>query len=274
MTVVVGWIACDNHSASAIYGSAYIVSDSRYVINRGTYDNGRKLFALKKSPDIMAYCGDVLFPITTISQINELADSGLLFPSNASSDIRSCKIFEQIKFQFSKYPSHSYLFCDTSIYHIARNEDKMFSVYKYSFKRDVGWVREILPIKKGFSHMLFCDGSGKEDIEEKFSAYNSPKALNTRTSRNIYQCFTQLLLDCSNPTFGGAPQLVGLYRGKNNGMHFGVIHKEQRHYLGSPLQELRDYNFVEWYNDNFERCDGNTMKIKPGAMRQPNPNLL
>lgn len=272
MTAIAAWVACDNHSYPAIYSSAYIISDSRFTIGRYKYDNGRKLFSLKNFPDVMAYCGDVLFPVTTLSQIVELADNGLLFPNNSQSELRSRRIFEQIQIQFSTYPS--LCFSNTSIYHIARNEDKTFSAYKYWYSEEREWKYDIIPIQKEYSHLLFCDGSGKDEFSDRLSQYESPRALNVRTSRNIYQCFAQLLLNSRNPTFGGSPQLVGLYRGKGNGINYGIIHNGKRYYLGSPLQELENFNFVRWYNDNFEICDGNTMLRKQNAMRQPNPNIF
>jgi hypothetical protein len=62
MTIILGWLAVDSHSPS----SAYIASDSRFTWGHvANYSYGRKLFAFKDYPDILGYCGDVLFPTAT-----------------------------------------------------------------------------------------------------------------------------------------------------------------------------------------------------------------
>jgi hypothetical protein len=76
MTLLVSWLGVDTHGIA----SAYIASDSRVSWGRETnFDHGRKVFAFRSSPDILGYCGDVLFPTMVLSQITEIADNGLLF---------------------------------------------------------------------------------------------------------------------------------------------------------------------------------------------------
>ena len=267
MTVIAGWLAVDQRSAS----SAYLISDSRFSWRTSrtnvAYDNGRKLFAFRNSPDIVAYCGDVLFPITTLSQILELADHGLLFPTKAPSEQRSRIILQQIENQFENYPNEYSQ--PINIYHISRDIDNSFKAFQFVLLCGYDPIFRQISIDKKHSHLIFCDGTGKDEFSDLFNCYE--RGLNQRTSRNIYQCFCRLLLNSVNPTFGGAPQLVGLYRSKGNGINFGIIHEDTRYYLGSPLQFLEDYNFTMWYNDNFEICDGNTMLRFANAMRQPNP---
>ena len=63
MTLIVGWLACDQRGPC----SAYIASDSRISNNKSFYDNSQKTFALKNTPDILGYCGEMLF--TQLSQL-------------------------------------------------------------------------------------------------------------------------------------------------------------------------------------------------------------
>ena len=45
MTLIVGWLACDQRGPC----SAYIASDSRISDNRNCYDNSQKVFAFKNT---------------------------------------------------------------------------------------------------------------------------------------------------------------------------------------------------------------------------------
>jgi hypothetical protein len=66
MTLLVSWIGVDPHGTS----SAYIAADSRVSWGDvANFDHGRKVFAFRHSPDILGYCGDVLFPTMVLSQI-------------------------------------------------------------------------------------------------------------------------------------------------------------------------------------------------------------
>lgn len=273
MTLIIGWLAVDERSPC----SAYIASDSRFSWGKnGAYDFGRKVFAFKSSPDIIGYCGDVLFPLVTLTQLVDICDANLLFENEMSSDQRSKIIFEQIKTQFTCYPyKQSYIInSPISIFHISRDINNSFYAYEFLWTQDDEWEYKKLKMKNSNSNIIFCEGSGKvEYMETYYSKYLNGN--NEGTSRNLFQCFCDTLFNCSDYACGGSPQLVGLYRGKKfNGMNFGIIKDKRRYYLGSPIENLNDYNFVRWYNKNFEICNANTMQLEKGAMRQPNPNLM
>lgn len=267
MTILIGWLGVDSHSPC----SAYLMSDSRFTWG-GTppgYNYGQKLFALNNSPDIFGYCGDVLFASQTISQIVALDNSHLLFPQNSDCAAKSKIVFEQIERQFASYPDRR----TSSIYHISRDFDATFHVYKYSCKGlSAKWELQEVMFSKTTSSLIFVDGSGASEFQNLYRKYQNGDIAGT--SRNIYQCFCNSLMHSKIPTCGGSPQLVGLYRGKKfNGLPFGIIYQKKRHFLGSPSPKMPDYNVVRWYNENFEICDGNSMERFPDAMRQPNPNL-
>jgi hypothetical protein len=268
MTVLIGWIGVDSRGPC----SAYLMSDSRISWNdqRGAYDYGRKLFAFKSSPDILGYCGDVTFPSLVLSQLCELADSGLLCLDSESSSQRSQKILKQIAAQYKAYPAHARSYC--SIYHISRDLDSSFCAYKY-FHDEVSneWCTEYLATPVEESARIICDGSGASEFKKLYLKYQNGDLANT--SRNLFQCFCDSLSTTKIPSCGGPPQLVGLYNGKKfNGLSFGIIYQGSRYFYGSPYLEQGDHETVQWYNENFERCDGRSMEILPNAMRQPNPN--
>lgn len=94
-----------------------------------------------------------------------------------------------------------------------------------------------------------------------------------QTSRLIFQSFCHWLSTSKSSivTCGGAPQLVGLFNNKT-GKDFGVIFEKSRFFSGQELFYRRglNLNFVSWVNENFEICDGYSMKRKSGAQEQPN----
>ena len=269
MTVLIGWIGVDSRSPC----SAYIMSDSRlsWGTHPSAYNFGRKLFALKNSPDILGYCGDVVFSSQVLSQIVELDEYGLLFQAGMNSAERSESILKQINTQFAGYPPYARNI--SSIYHISRDIGQSFCAYKYSYDpKHNNWIVSCLPIETSQSSLVFCDGSGSSEFSELYRKYNAGDIAGT--SRNIYQCFCDALTHTKILSCGGAPQLVGLYRGeKFNGISFGIIHDDKCYFLGSPISERCFPDSVRWYNDNFEICDGITKERLPNAMRQPNPNI-
>ncbi|MBE6767884.1 MAG: hypothetical protein E7549_03125 [Ruminococcaceae bacterium] len=269
MTILIGWLGVDSHSPC----SAYLMSDSRFTWDgqHNSYDYGQKLFAFKSCPDILGYCGEVLFASQTLSQLVNAGDAGTLFPASADSSERSRIIFNQIKTQFANFPTFAR--GPSSIFHFSKDNANTFHVYCYKYSPSYGtWSSEELAVDTTKSSLIFAEGSGAHEFKRLYSKYQTGDIANT--SRNIFQCFCQSLM-CSNiPSCGGSPQLVGLYRGpKFNGIPFGIVYNHTRYLLGSPSPELPDYNSVRWYNENFEICDGNSMERLPSAMRQPNPNI-
>ena len=270
MTVLIGWIGVD----SRVPCSAYLMSDSRISWNDqcGTYDYGRKLFAFKNSADILGYCGDVTFPNSVLSQLCEWESNGLLCIGSETSSQRSQKILYQIAKQYEAYPLQQRRPC--SIYHISRDLDASFCAYKYWYDSTCDeWRIDYLSTPEKNSKIVICDGSGASEFMSLYQKYQDGDLANT--SRNLFQCFCDSLSNTKIGSCGGPPQLVGLYNGeKFNGLPFGVIYQGERYFYGSPFDDQGDHKSVRWYNENFEICDGGTMKILSGAMRQPNPNRI
>lgn len=269
MTILIGWLGVDSRSPC----SAYLMSDSRFTWDKqpDSYNYGQKLFAFRSYPDILGYCGDVLFASQTLSQLVNSGDAGVLFPASADSPERSQIIFSQIKTQFANLPTFARN--TSSIFHFSKDNANAFHVYCYNYSPSCGaWSANELTVDTTKSSLVFAEGSGAEEFKSLYSKYQSGDVANT--SRNIFQCFCQSLMHNQIPSCGGSPQLVGLYRGaKFNGIPFGIVYNHTRYLLGAPSPDLPDYNSIRWYNENFEICDGNNMERLPSAMRQPNPNI-
>ncbi|KOP65501.1 hypothetical protein AMS62_09745 [Bacillus sp. FJAT-18019] len=266
MTLLISWLGVDSRGPA----SAYIASDSRISWGKyGAFDYGKKVFAFNNYPDIIGYCGDVLFPSIILSQIIEMGDSGLLFSPEYTSKQRFEIIKDRILQSFFKYPHHlTGIVNDIQIIYISRDlSNKDFFCHTIEWRRDGGWnFRKInLPNE---SDILFCLGSGAREFKENYKRYQ--EGPNTSTSRNVFHCFCDTLSNIKDTYCGGAPQLVGVYRKPGSGgIRYGIIKDKKRYFYGAEVYSATNYDSIEWRNDLFERCDGFSMRRKDGAMEQP-----
>ena len=268
MTLLVAWVGIDSHGPTSIY----LTSDSRISWgNSVNFDLGRKLFAFSKWPDILGYCGDVLFPSIALNQVTQLADAGLLFAPSYSCRQKYQAIVNKLNDLVMAYPAIHTGLADNSldIIHASRHptDNKQFSCYKISWSASRGWHGKEVSLP-GTSDLLFVLGSGKTEFTQNYVTYqNGP---NKGTSRNVFHCFCDTLAHAVDPYVGGSPQLVGIYRKPGSfGLTFGVIYKSARYYLGAHIDNLQGFDKVDWRNENFERCHGRTMKKLAPAQPQP-----
>ena len=135
MTLIVGWLACDQRGPC----SAYIASDSRISNNIDCYDNSQKVFALKNTPDILGYCGETLFTYQILSRLTNMCDSGMILSQNMDYQERSEFFFNEIKKAHREYKIND---SDIRIYHIGRNSKKVFDASLYAWKgmRTFSWT--------------------------------------------------------------------------------------------------------------------------------------
>lgn len=268
MTLLVSWIGVDTHGTA----SAYIAADSRVSWGKiAQFDHGRKVFAFRSSPDILGYCGDVLFPTMVLSQITEMADRKLLFSDEASAKERFEAIKEKLVQQFHQYPRlvGEITTRILQVIHISRDpkDNLKFECRLIEWTREKGWAGKNISLPKA-SGVLFSLGSGAKEFNENLARYE--EGSDSGTSRSVFHCFCDTLFNIKNKQCGGAPQLVGIYRKpKSPAFAFGIIKNKQRYFLGAPVGNDVEYDAIEWRNDLFELCDGKTMNKFEQAQRQP-----
>ena len=272
MTLLVSWVGVDTHGPASVY----IAADSRVTWGAcAHYDHGRKVFACRNSADIFGYCGDVLFPSMVLAQIVETADAGLLFepdsPPSRRAEVVTAKLIEQ----FSAYPHDVDGIVSGStiqVIHAARSEKKpSFECSLLTWTKANSWNKNIVNLPK-HSDVLFSRGSGATNFQQRYKKYQ--KGPNADTSRNVFHCFCDSLMNSGVPSVGGAPQLAGLIRKSESvGRHFGIITGGHRYLLGTRVNELSNFDRIEWRNEKFEVCDGKTLERKPNSQPQPNPYM-
>ena len=268
MTLLVSWIGRDSHGTT----SAYIAADSRITWSDSSesFDFARKVFAFRNSPGIIGYCGDVLFPSMILGQIVEMADNGLLFRKEDAVSIKFGKIVKKIKAARKKYPSLRGIISPFKILYIGRDFSdvhtfKAYTITESETDNNFQVKEHDIPPR---SDILLIGGSGKESFIENIKKYKREE--NGYTSRVVFHCFCRTLFLSGLETIGGAPQLVGLNRKKNdNGLTFGIVRNNQRFFLGSTVVKSETNTNIKWFNQLFERCDGITAKRLAGAQHQP-----
>jgi hypothetical protein len=267
MTLVVAWVGFDNHGVT----SAYISADSRITWAKGDrFDHGRKVFGLERSPDLFGYCGDVQFPSLVLGQISEMADAGLLFSNDAPPETKTEAVLRKLEDQFAKYPA------DVGrdriqVLHVSRglHRPPSFRAFLHEWHRGNGWSSRglAMPSKSGLLSVL---GSGAPEFKRRLAAYDAGP--NAGTSRAVFHCFCQTVASGADPHTGGAPQLVGLYRGlEPKAVKYGIISNGERFIFGASIDDAIKPASVEWRNELFEICDGMTMLRMTGAQPQPDP---
>lgn len=267
MTLVVAWIAVDTHGPSSIY----LASDSR--VSWGTYDHfdhGRKVFGCTKSPDIFAYCGDVLFPSIVLNQIVDIADSGVLFSPSDSCEVRFQAIFKKLVELFNLYPHFKPTIMDDSfeVIHAARDAKGEFFIRSMKWTRaNKRWCCTQIGLGKD-SDKLHVTGTGKDEFLLQYDFQWG--AANAKTSRALFHAFIDTLSNIKDPYCGGPPQLVGLYRGIGNARFYGITYSDARYLHGVKIGPQGNFTNFEWRNEFFERCDGITMSRNEKAQKQPN----
>jgi hypothetical protein len=129
------------------------------------------------------------------------------------------------------------------------------------------FVSRVISARVAFSK---GDSSGAGEFMQNYQKYEGGP--NKGTSRNVYHCFSDTLSHIHDRHVGASPQIVGIDRRPNSpAITFGILHNGSRYFLGAKIDDLQNFDKVLWLNENFERCDGITMKKLPLAQSQPDP---
>jgi hypothetical protein len=265
------WVGADQRGPASIR----IAADSRIswssaegkVVRK--WDYGRKIFASHKHPDVVGYCGDVLFPTQTLSQVFELIDAGLFFCGTPDPEAKLSLIVESLKRASANYPSAETR--DFSIVYATRvgeGLDGNFRIAVSSFsggclKSSSWWV--IIP---NTSSLLVILGSGAEKYlvhQKKWEASDIGG-----TSRAMFSSFSEFLRSQSDEKTGGPAQLAGLFR-KCAAKSFGIVWDQKLYLLGMEVINSSESPEFACYNDLFEVCDVKTLKRHENAQRHAKP---
>lgn len=265
MTTLISWIGVDSRQASSIY----LASDSRITWDKATpWDVGKKLYASKSMPEAFGYCGDVTFPTTVLAQLCEKIDAGACFSGAEAFEIKLELVRAHVERSYRAYPKQHRNFFQ--IVYVSRTGHGMaasFFAAEISPSNDGEIKSRILPLPSQ-SGLIEGVGSGRESVNKWYRHWQNSDV--NGTSRSVFGAFCDSLTSGDDPSSGGAPQLVGLYR-IGNPVAYGIIWENQRHFAGDTLSTHVDLTGIPWRNCRLEECDPFSMSLKEGAQMQPRP---
>jgi len=262
MSTVVVW---GTNEGTGKIGSCYVASDSRFS-NGKSWDYGQKVYSLNEN-GIVAYVGDVLYPLTIIPQIIELINNEIIFKKDETNDNKIQKVFEYLKRSSQDFLNT--LKTTTIIFVFVHN--KKFDSYKVTFN----------PIKYNNLEMkagkAFAFGSGastyrkklnKVPNKEKVNPYINSTVNERAYSRYIFQSLDSAIKEGGDQATGGNIQLAGLFKNGTSQL-FGIVQNNKRYFLGLEVTEYSELSHIKWRNENFEDVDPKNMVVNSKAQKQP-----
>lgn len=274
MTLLLSWIAKDSRKPSSVY----IMTDSRisWDIKDGSrnpqrstinWDYGRKIFVFKNFPDIIGYCGDVLFPTQVISQAVDILDSGQFYNKGFDFEDRALIIQDFIKKQLDKYPNTIKLGF-TILIAGRKTKNYIFKRFILSWKNNDWKGKYVDEDSDAIFDGSIILGSGREYFKKFYSSKYRVSDLHN-FSRGAATSFSDALAQKHlEARCGGAPQIVAVY---NGGMPkiIGNIFRSKRYILGCEVATSNNINSFEWRDETFQRIKGDIIDLIDNAQVQP-----
>jgi hypothetical protein len=199
MTSLIAWVGADSRGPSSVY----FASDSRITWpGAGKWDHGRKLFACRRYPHIFGYCGDVLFPTQTLSQITEMIDSGLIAANPFDTiDSYTEKIVAIIEAALNTYPPPTKQRFDV-LYCMREGEFMQSRFHLRQITFDPVSTAIVLPIEiPSQSRAVAVLGSGSQSVRDQLHLWESSQVRGA--SRSVFSAFCDALRSGNDPRSGG-----------------------------------------------------------------------
>jgi len=217
VTSLAAWVGVDNRGTSSLY----FASDSRITWHRSRtkWNFGKKLFASRTSSDVFGYCGDVLFPVLFLGQLQSLLDSSALFDGTETPFRRHQLVAKMVQDSLDTYPDDER--SDFVILHGARRGRSLkseFHIWQLQWSKTDGW-KDLEIRLPNESRLALALGSGADELKRWEAEWQRPLG---GVSRAVFGAFCDALQEGADPKTSGAPQLVRLYR-DGPGLVVGII---------------------------------------------------
>lgn len=191
----------------------------------------------------------------------DLIDSGAFFKGE-DPEIKAQNIADHFSSMVASYVNDPALNQTVILYGTKINS--RFSVYRFTFFNKVVQVDNV-PLND-YSSIIAVEGSGVKPLEDRLKFLLLRKDL---YSREICHYLADTIENNEEFTVGGIPQIVGLFRGKNEPQVFGFVKDDKSYLYGNEVDASLCDNNIAWRNTDFEIIDPKTLKLQEGAQRQP-----
>lgn len=261
MTTLISWVGVDQRAPASLY----IASDSRIGWEGEYWDRGAKTFASPTTPDILGYCGDVVFPALVLPQFVASLGAGLVGKSwrNRHQALRRLVARSIQKVPRGQRRKFTIVYCGRE----GKGMEARFraGLLEYDRSNGVTWRGVRLPRRSG---LLFAGGTGADQVRHHREAWEA-SVTEGGTSRAQFAAFVDALSQGKDGSSGGPPQLVGLYR-ISQGRHLGTSYRGGQFVAGAEVEPQVDGS-IEWRNELFERVSGPSQHLLRGAQAHRRP---
>ncbi|SFR10576.1 hypothetical protein SAMN04488564_103427 [Lentzea waywayandensis] len=265
MTSLVVWVSADHRGPASIY----IATDSRISWPAGPrgsthWDGARKTYSATKTPHVLGYVGDVIFPALALPTVVAQLDES---PQAHSVESAQKQVLDLVDLAWRDVPAEARL--GSWLVHGVRIGDgtgcKFGAQILHLPPGATKWTSTPLEVPNFSSKIEFL-GSGRGQLEKDYRNWvrSRDEDSRDRTSRAVFSAFCDALDSEYDPPTGGAPQLVGLYR-IGFGRSFGVHWKGEPFVHGTHVADFA-YADLEYRNSRFERTNRSGLLIT-GAQR-------
>lgn len=267
MTSLVAWVGVDQRGPASVY----IATDSRITWPNGTappqWNGARKTYSTVKVAHIMGYVGDVVFPAltlpTVVAQLDEYSNEELIEGTQE-------RVLELLTAAWRDVPLDARL--GSEIVHCTRVGTGLNARFGVQILRlpagSTQWTSTVLTVPNRSSRIEFL-GSGRRQLETFHEVWVRPGVEADRTSRAVFSAFCDAVDSGMDPSTGGPPQLVGLYR-QGPGRSFGVYWNGHSYLHGTDISGVALEN-LEYRNNRFERVDAAGIRLAGAQLHAPRP---
>lgn len=262
MSTVIVW---GTDEGTGNIGSCYVASDSRFSTRTKTWDYGQKVYALENG-GIIAYVGDVLFPMTLLTQLIDLINRNVLYNGTDENDIKANLIYDYINNASTEYLTS---LRGTKIL-IIFVKNKIFDLYEIGFNENEIKKINIIPGEP------LVYGSGTVDYKNTLSRLTptGKEVLlgnnidESKLSRYIFQALVESVKNGADRMSGGNIQLASLYKNMKS-QPIGIIQEEKFYLYGQEIKKINELSDIQWRNEKFEICNPAMKTRQINAQIQP-----
>ena len=263
MTILVAFAGVINQKPASLY----FLADSRISWGESIcWDHAQKVFSSRRTSEIFAFCGDVVFPTQTLGQLIQLSEKNVLFKKNTVPKDKVNIYCNIIQKAFEDYPKGAINSSYTIIYGTVYSNKLYCFSFGYRLKDKSFFLKQHNFPKK--SDFICIEGSGKKS----FKNFNDKEQTGDweNTTRGVFNAFCKNLKNNKIDSVGGYPQLVSIFpNGATN--IYGISIDKNESFLGLQADFFEFPEKISWRNENFEIWDPIKKALKKGAQPQPQP---